>query len=45
MRKTLLALLLLSLTLTGCIIEPDGGYRGRQHGEYHSDRGDGGWSR
>jgi len=42
MRKTLLALLLLSLTLTGCIVAPDG-YRDRQHGDYHSDRGD--WPR
>jgi hypothetical protein len=42
MRKTLLALLFLSLTLTGCIVAPDG-YRDRQHGDYHSDRGD--WPR
>jgi hypothetical protein len=43
--KKILALLLLSLTLTGCIVEP-GGYRNGGHGEYHSDRGpNGGWYR
>ena len=35
MKKTLLALLLLSLTLTGCIVAP--GFR--NHGENLSDRG------
>ena len=41
MKKTLVTLLLLSLTLTACIVEPGGGYRGgRDHerGEFHSDR-------
>jgi hypothetical protein len=43
MTKQILALLLISLTLTGCIVEP-GGYRNDRHGEYHSDRGyNGGW--
>jgi hypothetical protein len=46
MKKTLLALLLLSLALTGCIVEPGGGFRYGDHGEYHSDRGfNGGWGR
>jgi hypothetical protein len=45
MTKKILALLLLSLALTGCIVEP-GGYYDRGHGEYHQDRGsDGGWRR
>jgi hypothetical protein len=45
MMKKILALLLLSLALTGCIIEP-GGYRNGGHGEYHSDRSaNGGWYR
>jgi hypothetical protein len=41
MTKKILALLLLSLALTGCIVEP-GGYRNGWHGDYHSDRGDDG---
>jgi len=46
MKKTILALLLVSLGLTGCIVEPGGAYRDGRHGEYHSDRGsDGGWRR
>jgi len=45
MTKKILALLLLSLALTGCIVEP-GGYHYGWHGDYHSDRGsDGGWHR
>ena len=46
MTKKILALLLLSLALTGCIVEPVG-YRNGGHGEYyHSDRGyDSGWRR
>jgi len=43
MTKKILALLLLSLALSGCIVEP-GGYRNGGHGECHSDRGsNGGW--
>jgi len=46
MTKKILALLLLSLALTGCIVEPGGGYRYGGHGDYHSDRGyDSGWRR
>jgi hypothetical protein len=46
MKKTLLALLLLSLALTGCIVEPGGGYRDGPHGDYHAERGyNGGWNR
>ena len=50
MKKTLLTLLLLSLALTGCVIEPGGGhgyYRGDgERGDHHADRGhDGGWNR
>jgi hypothetical protein len=45
MTKKILALLLLSLALTGCIVEP-GGYHNGWHGDYHSDRGsNGGWYR
>lgn len=45
MTKKILALLLLSLVLTGCIVEP-GGYRNGGQGEYHSDRGShDGWRR
>ncbi len=45
MIKKILALLVLSLALTGCIIEP-GGYRNGGHGEYHSDHSnDNGWHR
>ncbi len=39
MRKTLLGLLLLSLALTGCIVEPGHGWGDRDHGGYH-DNGD-----
>jgi hypothetical protein len=42
MKKTLLTLLLLSLALTGCIVEPGGGYHEGEHGGYHWDRGNGG---
>jgi hypothetical protein len=46
MKKKFLTLLLLALALTGCIVEPGGGYRDGQRGEYHSDRGsNGGWGR
>jgi hypothetical protein len=41
MKKTLLTLLLLSLALTGCIVDPYGGNRHRgdaERGEFHSDR-------
>jgi hypothetical protein len=40
MKKTLLALLLLSLTLTGCIVEPGGHERGETHSErsWNGDR-------
>ena len=45
MTKKVLALLLLSLALSGCIVAPVG-YRNGGHGEYHSDRGyDNGWRR
>lgn len=37
MKKTLLTLLVLSLALTGCIVEP--GHRDGPHGDWHSDRG------
>jgi hypothetical protein len=45
MKKALLALLLFSLALTGCVVEPGGGhaYRDGDHGEFHS--GGGGWGR
>jgi len=49
MRTTLVTLLLLSLALTGCVVDPYGGYgnRGygsqgwgdRDRGEYHADHG------
>ena len=44
MRKVLVTLLLLSLALTGCIVEPGGGYGGhgwgdRDHHESHEDQG------
>jgi hypothetical protein len=46
MKKTLLALLLLSLTITGCIVEPGGhGYRDDGRGELHPDHGGNGWNR
>jgi hypothetical protein len=46
MKKKFLVLLLLSLALTGCIVEPGGGYRGEPYGAYHSDHHDnGGWNR
>jgi hypothetical protein len=49
MKKMLLTLLLLSLALTGCIVEPFGGngHRGDAgRGEFHPDRDhNGGWNR
>lgn len=39
MKKVLLTLLLLSLALTGCIVEPGGGYHDGQHGDWHGERG------
>jgi hypothetical protein len=45
MKKKILALSLILLALTGCIVEPGGGYRDGPHGESHSQRGDNGWSR
>jgi len=43
MKKSILALLLLSLAMTGCIVEPGGGHGNGDRGGYHSDRG--GWGR
>ena len=45
MKIALVTLLLLSLGLTACVIEPGGGYRERgwnngDHAEYHSDQAD-----
>ncbi len=51
MKKTLIVLLLLSLGLAACIVEPGGGYRDHgwnngEHAEYHADQGDhGNWGR
>lgn len=48
MKTALLTLLLLSLALTGCIVEPGGGYGNRhdERGAVHSDRGfNAGWNR
>ena len=57
MKKTLVALMLLSLTLTGCVFDPgEGGYRdrgydnrgwgGHNRGDSHDDRGQhGNWNR
>jgi hypothetical protein len=42
MKKALLALLLLSLALTGCVVEPGRGWGWHGGGEYHQDRG---WGR
>jgi hypothetical protein len=46
MSKTLIALLLLSLGLTGCVIDPNRGYGNgwgdRDHAAYHEE---GGWNR
>jgi hypothetical protein len=41
MKKTFLALLLVSLALTGCIWGPGGGYHyhGDEHGDWHGERG------
>jgi hypothetical protein len=41
MKKTLLTLLLLSLALTGCVVEPGGGYRDGPRDGFHWDRGGG----
>jgi hypothetical protein len=38
MKKALLALLLLSLALTGCVYDPGGGYGYHGHGD-HENRG------
>jgi len=48
MRMTLLTLLLLSLALTGCIVEPGGGYGNRGYGygghpEWHASYGEHGY--
>lgn len=51
MKTTIAALLLLTLALGGCIIDPGGGYGGYgEHGRGDRDRGDyhehhGGWGR
>lgn len=39
MRITLITLLLLSLGLTGCIVEPGGGYHERGYGDGGHDGG------
>ncbi|HVC59394.1 MAG TPA: hypothetical protein VND19_03380 [Acetobacteraceae bacterium] len=46
MKKSLFALLLLSLALAGCVVEPGGGYRGHGwdhggNGGFHGDHGGG----
>jgi hypothetical protein len=49
MKIKLVALLLLSLALTGCVVEPGGGYYGGRgygdggHGAYYGEHG--GWGR
>jgi hypothetical protein len=44
MIKTFLALLLLSLPLAGCIVEPGGGWGDRDHHDFHSGQGEhGNW--
>ena len=51
MKTTLIALLLLSLALTGCVIEPGGGNRdrgwgGQDHAAFQADHGEhGNWVR
>ena len=40
MIKRLVALLLLSLTLAGCIVEPGGGWGNRDHHDFHPDQGE-----
>ncbi len=45
MTKTFVALLLLSLALTGCVVEPGGGYGDRGyrdggHAEFHAGYGE-----
>jgi len=51
MKTTLITLLLLSLALTGCVIEPGGGYHergwgGQNHAESQADHRDhGDWIR
>jgi hypothetical protein len=39
MIKRLVALLLLSRTLAGCIVEPGGGWGDRDHHDFHPDQG------
>ena len=49
MKTTLMALMLFSLALTGCVIDPNSDYRGRnygdgdwdhaQHADYHAEQG------
>jgi hypothetical protein len=49
MKITLMTLLLFSLALTGCVVEPGGGYYGGHgygdggHGAYYGEHG--GWGR
>jgi hypothetical protein len=44
MIKRLVALLLLSLTLAGCIVEPGGGWGDRDHHDWHGEQGEhGNW--
>jgi len=46
MIKTFVALLLLSLTLAGCIVEPGGDWGGRDHHAWHGEQGEhGNWNR
>ena len=46
MIKTIVALLLLSLTLAGCIVEPGGGWGDRDHHAWHGEQGEhGNWGR
>jgi hypothetical protein len=40
MKTTLLALMLLSLALTGCVIDPNAGYRDRNYGDRDWNHGE-----